>query len=120
MHVDEERGDDRDAVDADVLEVAGKQHGLEGRRHAGVDDDARPAADLIDHFPQQPDLLLEGQRGEVAVGPGAHDVVAGGDLAADLGACRGVVDRLVVVEAGDERDESFLGHCRVLHVGRPQ
>ena len=53
----------------------------------------RLAADLVDDLAAEPDLLVEGERGEVAVGAGAHDVVAGGDLAADLGAGGGVVQR---------------------------
>ena len=87
-----------------------EQDRLEGRGHAGVDDDLRLAADLVDDLAAEADLLLEGQGGEVAVGAGAHDVVAGGDLAADLRAGGGVVHGLVVVEAGDEGDEGFLGH----------
>ena len=107
---DEEGGDDGDAVDADPLELLREQDGLEARGHPGVDDDTGLAADLVDDLAAEPDLLVESERGEVAVGAGAHDVVAGGDLAAHLRARGGVVDRLVVVEAGDEGDEGFLGH----------
>ena len=67
-------------------------------------------ADLVDHLAAEPHLLLEGQRGEIAVGAGAHDVVAGRDLPAHLRPGGGVVHGLVVVEAGDEGDEGFLGH----------
>ena len=106
---DEERRDHRDPVHPESCEVAREQHRLERRRHPGIDDHPRPRPPTSSTTsPQQPHLLLKGERGEVAVRPGAHDVVARLHLAANLGACGVIVHRLVVVEAGDERDESFL------------
>jgi hypothetical protein len=68
------------------------------------------ATHLVHHLAAKADLLVEGERGEVAVGAGAHDVVACRHLAAHLGAGGGVVDGLVVVEAGDEGDKGLFGH----------
>ena len=103
---DEEGRDDRDAIDADAVEFFCKFHRFEGCRHAGIDDHLHLAGNFVDDFFRQPHLLLESQRGEVAVGSGAQDVVAGSDLAANLGAGRLIIDCFVLVEAGDEGDIS--------------
>ena len=103
---DEIRGDDGDPGKAEPVELLRQKDRLVGGRRARVGHDGNAAAGLVGHGLEQPHLLVEGQRGEVAVGPGRHDAVSGRHLAADLGT-RGVeIEGFGIVEAGDEGDES--------------
>ncbi|MNS51402.1 hypothetical protein D3C72_840750 [compost metagenome] len=109
---DEEGRDDGDAVDADTVKGFGQLQGLKRGGHARIHDDFGMTGNFIHHLFRQPDFFLMRQRGEIAIGTGAHDVVAGRHLAAHLRACRLVIDGFVFVETGDERDEGLFGHER--------